>query len=212
MSSLIFVFGPVSSSKTIQLITQAHQIRQIHGKDCIKLMKPGFDTRYGYNKITSAVGVGIEADFIINENDSIMKLDIEPHSYLLVDEIQFFTIKQIYELRKLSIEKDIHIECFGLLKDFRNNLFQASAKLLELADKIVSVFAFCFLCSKQKLNCNQKNATYNMKIISNGDKIIPTMDGASKECGGIEKYIPVCSNCYYAAFKSIEVQSCDNLS
>lgn len=210
MSSLTFIFGPVSSGKTIQLITQAHQIRQIHGKNYIKLMKPGFDTRYGYNKIKSASGLEIEADFIINNNDSIAKLNIESHSYLLVDEIQFFTVGQIYELHKLSIEKDVHIECFGLLKDFRNNLFQASAKLLELADKIVPVFAFCFLCSKHKLDCNQKNATYNMKIISNGDKIVPTIDGASKECGGIEKYIPVCSKCYYIAFKSIEVQSCDH--
>ena len=44
-----------------------------------------------------------------------------------------------------------------------------------------------------------------MRIIKDGNKLIPTTDGESKECGGIETFIPVCSKCYHIAFKSVEL-------
>lgn len=208
MSTLKFIYGPVSTGKTVELLVQTHQIKKIHGKDTVKLMKPDFDTREGVECIKSACGLVERADFIVGKTDCITDLDIEPSTYLLVDEIQFFTIDQIFELRKLSLEKDVVIECYGLLKDFRNDIFLSSAKLIELADECREFKTFCYLCSKKKLSKKQANANFNMKIVKNeGGKISPTLDGESCEVGGIEMFVPTCSKCYFCAFKEIEMTS-----
>ncbi|OQS55263.1 tdk [Ecytonucleospora hepatopenaei] len=206
MSTFKFIFGPVSCGKTIELVKQAHQITKIHGKGAVKLMKPDFDTRYGAESIKSACGLTMKADYIVGKKDNILDLEIEPEIYLLVDEVQFMTVDQMIQLRKLSLEKNIAVECYGLLKDFRNDMFHASAKLLELVDNMKLVKTFCYFCSKNKLPTKQANATCSMKIIKdeNGN-IFPTTEGEKCQCGGIETYVPTCSKCFMMAFKEVEM-------
>ena len=171
----------------------------------VKLMKPSFDTRFGNNAIKSACGISAEADFVVENSDDITELGIQPNTYLLVDEIQFFTIDHIMQLRQLSHDKNIYVECYGLLKDFRNDMFYSSAKLVEVADELLEIKTFCYLCSKKSLSTRCKNANFNMKIFDDCGVITPTLEGESCECGGIEKYVPTCSKCYFTAFKEVEV-------
>ncbi|ORD94238.1 KITH [Enterospora canceri] len=205
MAELKFVFGPVSTGKTVELLLQAHQITKIHGKTAVKLMKPAFDTRDGEAMISSASGMQARADFVIGAGDNLQELEMEPGTYLLVDEVQFFTLEQIMQLRRISLEQNIHVECYGLLKDFRNDLFFSAAKLVELADEIVQMKTFCYLCSRKRLANKMRNAQISMKIIKNGDVTEPTLEGESKQVGGIDLYVPVCSRCYYTAFKEVEM-------
>ena len=70
--------------------------------------------------------------------------------YLVCDEAQFYTRTQVDQLAKVVDELQIDVFCFGILTDFRSELFPGSARLVELADQIqvLQVEALCW-CGKR---------------------------------------------------------------
>jgi thymidine kinase len=70
--------------------------------------------------------------------------------YLVCDEAQFYTRDQIEQLAKLVDELQIDVFAFGILTDFRSELFPGSARLVELADRthVLQVEALCW-CGKR---------------------------------------------------------------
>src|SRR3954454_9661771 len=55
--------------------------------------------------------------------------------YLICDEAQFYTREQIDQLAKIVDELQIDVFAFGILTDFRTQLFEGSSRLVELADR-----------------------------------------------------------------------------
>ncbi len=53
----------------------------------------------------------------------------------IVDEAQFLTKEQVYQLARIVDEQDIPVIAYGLKTDFRGELFPGSYHLLCLADK-----------------------------------------------------------------------------
>jgi thymidine kinase len=70
--------------------------------------------------------------------------------YLICDEAQFYSADQIDQLAKVVDELQIDVFAFGILSDFRTRLFAASARLVELADRVnvLQVEALCW-CGKR---------------------------------------------------------------
>ncbi len=70
--------------------------------------------------------------------------------YLICDEAQFYTRDQVEQLAKLVDELQIDVFAFGILTDFRSELFPGSARLVELADRthVLQVEALCW-CGKR---------------------------------------------------------------
>ncbi len=70
--------------------------------------------------------------------------------YLVCDEAQFYTRDQVEQLAKLVDELQIDVFAFGILTDFRSELFPGSARLVELADRthVLQVEALCW-CGKR---------------------------------------------------------------
>jgi thymidine kinase len=70
--------------------------------------------------------------------------------YLICDEAQFYTSSHIDQLAKVVDELQIDVFAFGILSDFRTRLFPASARLVELADRmnVLQVEALCW-CGKR---------------------------------------------------------------
>ncbi len=70
--------------------------------------------------------------------------------YLICDEAQFYTRNQVEQLAKLVDELQIDVFAFGILTDFRSELFPGSARLVELADRthVLQVEALCW-CGKR---------------------------------------------------------------
>src|SRR5260221_10205694 len=132
MAKLYFRHGTVGSAKTLNLLAVAHNYRQ-QGKKVL-LMKPDLDTRFGKKQIKSRAGLEMQADVLIANESSLRGLDYTGVSCILVDEVQFLSAKVIEELRKIALEHDIPILCYGLRTDFKSMLFEGSARLMELAD------------------------------------------------------------------------------
>ncbi len=90
--------------------------------------------------------------------------------YLICDEAQFYTAVQIDQLAKIVDELQIDVFAFGILTDFRSQLFPGSARLVELADRmnVLQVEALCW-CGKR--------ATHNARtedgvMVVEGDQVL----------------------------------------
>jgi len=70
--------------------------------------------------------------------------------YLICDEAQFYTREQVDQLAKVVDELQLEVFAFGILTDFRSELFPGSARLVELADRthVLQVEALCW-CGKR---------------------------------------------------------------
>jgi thymidine kinase len=109
-----------------------------------------------------------------------------PIKWILVDEAQFLTSKQVEELAAISDNFNINILCYGLKTDFKTNLFEGSKRLFEIADSFEEIKSSCY--------CNNKTLV-NARINENKDIIT---DGEQIEIGGDDKYISLCRKCYFS--------------
>jgi thymidine kinase len=182
MAKLYFRHGTVGSAKTLNLLAVAHNYRQ-QGKK-ILLMKPDLDTRFGKGSIKSRAGLEMEADVLLIDEQSLKGIDYTGVSCILVDEAQFLIAKVIEEFRRISLDHDIPILCYGLRTDFKSKLFEGAARLMELADSIEEVKATCHFCNRKSI--------MNLKHV-NG---LAAYEGPSVELGAEEKYYPACFKCY----------------
>ncbi|KAI4290856.1 thymidine kinase [Pancytospora philotis] len=209
MAQLRFVTGPVACGKTLELILSAFQLQSTAGKQGVRVMKPLIDTRFAQEIVRSAAGIQIAVTDLVSPIDDLMALDYARVVSIIVDEAQFFTVRQIEQLRRIATERGIDVTCFGLLKDFRCAMFETSKRLLELCDDVRVVKAFCMLCNEhgagrprdaaQERGSVPNAATVSMKIQRVDDRIVPVVDGASIQIGGIETFIPVCYSCFDSA-------------
>ena len=99
--------------------------------------------------------------------------------YLICDEAQFYGARQIDQLAKICDELQIDVFAFGILTDFRTQLFEGSSRLIELADRVnvLQVEALCW-CGKR--------ATHNARtedgiMVTEGEVIVV---GDVEEQGG----------------------------
>lgn len=200
MASLKFVTGTVACGKTTELIITANQLKSLNGAERIMILKPLIDTRYGTDAVRAANGLEVKATNLIAPIDNLLNLDYSDIDYIFVDEIQFFPVKQIEQLRVISAKYNIETVCYGLLKDFRCAMFDTSKRLLELCDNFRMIQPYCYLCKSIKERCGKvaNLATVSMKIVKTKSGMKPVVDGSSICIGGIDMFIPVCYDCYNA--------------
>ena len=182
MAKLYFRHGTVGSAKTLNLLAVAHNYRQ-QGKK-ILAMKPDLDTRFGRERICSRAGLEMQADVLLVNEESLRGIDYAGIDCILVDEAQFLNGQTIEELRKISLDWDIPVICYGLRTDFKSYLFEGAKRLMELADSIEEVKATCYFCNRKSI--------MNLKHVDG----VAKNEGPTVELGAEEKYFPACFRCY----------------
>lgn len=183
MAKLYFRYGAMGSGKTIDLLKVAYNYEERDQN--VLIFTSSLDDRYGVGKITTRVGLQREAIILSREFDiyEYVKNINQQISCILVDESNFLTKKQVYELSDIVDFLDIPVICYGLRSDFRQNFFEGSGPLMEIADKIEEIKTIC--------ECGNK-ATVNMRFVD-GKAIT---DGEQVLIGGNESYKSVCRKCY----------------
>ena len=138
MSELVFFSGTMDCGKsTVALQTDHnHRIRGRRG-----LLFSRFD-RSGEAVISSRIGLSRQANEVHDDTDlhglvTTQIADGQPVDYLVCDEAHFYTPAHVEQLALLVDDHGIDVFAFGLLSDFRTRLFPASARFIELADRIV---------------------------------------------------------------------------
>lgn len=190
MGKLIFKYGSMNASKSANLIMSCHNYTS-NGKSVLTF-KPASDTRdYGY-VVSRAIETKITAHLIAPDVDGIMYQLAEfflPR-IVLVDEVQFLTAKQIEELAQIVDELGVTVHAYGLMTDFKSNLFEGSKRLVELADIVERIRSECTLCNNEGL----MNARFVGEEIQSCGESIAVGDIIDKSGSVIYKVL--CRKCY----------------
>lgn len=139
MAKLTFIFSSMNSGKTLALLTKDYMLRE-RGYST-QLIKPIVDDRTS----TISSRLGLEAECMILHKDELVctKLLDKNIDYVLVDEAQFLTRNQVWDLSDLVDYFGINVICYGLKLDWKAQLFEGSKALIELADELIQMESFC---------------------------------------------------------------------
>ncbi len=148
------------------------------------LLTAALDDRYGIGKIASRIGLEAEASLFSDDTDLLQLtkdiLDERRVDCVLVDESQFLSRDQVFQLSEVADKLKIPVLCYGLRTDFQGNLFEGSQHLLAWADELKELKTIC--------HCGRK-ATMVIRVGEDGK---PLVEGAQKEIGGNDKYVALC--------------------
>ncbi len=182
MAKLYFHYSTMNAGKSTVLLQAAHNYVE-RGMETY-LLTAGFDDRSGAGKIASRIGIAQDADTFTAQDDLFDRLSRRlaqgPVACAFVDEAQFLSEAQVWQLARAVDDLGVPVMCYGLRVDFRGKLFPGSAALLALADEMREVRTIC--------HCGKK-ATM---VIRQNDRGEVLTDGAQVQIGGNETYVSLC--------------------
>lgn len=197
MAKLHFYYSAMNAGKTTTLL-QSNYNYQERGMNTL-LFIPSIDTRHALGIISSRIGLQNEAhafeknfDFFNFVKNHIQKQKI---SCILIDEAQFLSKEQVFQLTRIVDELKIPALAYGLRSDFMGEPFEGSKYLLALAEEITEIKTIC--------HCGRK-ATMNARIDENGYVL---REGEQVEIGGNDRYIALCRKHYMSGESSLSEQA-----
>lgn len=182
MAKLYFTYASMASGKSSSLLQTNWNYKE-RGMSSL-LLTAAIDTRHGKGKITSRLGISADAEVFTPEDDLLEKF-LKPAaergvSCVLIDEAQFATKDQVWQLARGVDLLSIPVMAFGLRSDFQGNPFEGSATLLTIADEIREMRAICHCGSAARMVLRKD---------PNGE---PTLVGSQIKIGGSDSYTPLC--------------------
>ena len=182
MAKLYFNYSAMNAGKSTILLQASHNYQE-RGMTTM-LLTAKLDDRVEVGQIASRIGVQADAHLFSDDTDLFALVSQQhgrtPLSCVLIDEAQFLSADQVWQLARLSDLLSIPVMCYGLRTDFQGNLFPGSAALLAIADNLREIRTIC--------HCGRK-AT--MVIRQTEDGQVAT-SGAQIEIGGNDKYVSLC--------------------
>ena len=179
MSKLYFSFASMNAGKSTVLLQAAYNYRE-RGMSPL-LFTAALDDRAGKKMIASRIGLESEALTFSDGDDLYETIRIEKScDCVLVDEAQFLSEGQVWQLARVADELRIPVLCYGLRTDFQGRMFPGSATLLAIADNLREIRTICWCGSK---------ATMVLRLGPDGK---PVSEGAQVAIGGNESYISLC--------------------
>ena len=181
MAKLYFNYSAMNAGKTTVLLQSAHNYRE-RGMTP-KLFTPKLDDRYGVGWIKSRIGLQARATIFTAEDDlfEATRAELEEQNIhcVLVDEAQFLSREQVFQLSEIVDRLNIPVLCFGLRTDFQGELFEGSKHLLAWADELTELKTICHTGRKANMVVRVDDEGYALK------------EGAQVEIGGNERYVSV---------------------
>lgn len=182
MAKLYFYYASMNAGKSTTLLQADFNYRE-RGMTTM-LWTAQLDNRSDDKAIESRIGLGADAHRFADKTelwtDVMAAHKVMPLNCVLVDEAQFLTKQQVWQLARLADEGGIPVLCYGLRTDFQGELFPGSAALLGIADALVELKAVCY--------CGRK-ATMNLRVDESGAAVA---QGAQTEIGGNDRYVALC--------------------
>ncbi|HEY0414288.1 MAG TPA: thymidine kinase [Allosphingosinicella sp.] len=196
MAKLYFYYASMNAGKSTVLLQTDFNYRE-RGMETM-LYTAGVHDRSGRGIIDSRIGITAAANSF--EPETNLRVEIEAArakrrlDCVLVDEAQFLSRAQVLQLATVCDELDVPVLCYGLRTDFQGNLFEGSATLLALADKLVELKAIC--------ECGRK-ATMNLRVDAEGRAV---RAGEQTEIGGNDRYVALCRRHFMERLKEAEAR------
>ncbi|MFN3721926.1 MAG: thymidine kinase [Paracoccaceae bacterium] len=182
MAKLYFHYSTMNAGKSTLLLQAAHNYREWGMQ--VFLITAQFDNRAGEGRIASRIGIGDPADTFAPGEDMFAKLQarfaLGPVSCVFIDEAQFLSKAQVWQLARAVDDLGVPVMCYGLRVDFQGELFPGSAALLAWADEMREVRTICH-CGKKASMVVRKGP--DGRALRDGDQVV---------IGGNETYVSLC--------------------
>ena len=182
MAKLYFYYSAMNAGKTTTLLQSAHNYSERGMR--VSILTPKLDHRAGSGVVASRIGLSAEGTAFDWDADLelLIRSDIDRQGKLdcvLVDEAQFLSRAQVWQLSEVVDQLRIPVLCYGLRTDFRGELFEGSQYLLAWADELTEIKTICH---------SGKKATMTVRVDAQGRAV---QDGPQVEIGGNERYVSV---------------------
>ena len=189
MPKLFFNYSTMNAGKSTVLLQASHNYRE-NGMQTY-LLTANLDDRAGAGRIASRIGIGQEAAPFPAPDDLFARIAARqqegPVACVFVDEAQFLTKDQVWQLARAVDDLNVPVMCYGLRVDFQGELFPGSAALLAWADEMREVRTIC--------HCGKK-ATMVVRLGTDGKA---QLAGDQVQIGGNETYQSLCRRHWRAA-------------
>ena len=201
MAKLYFSYAAMNAGKSTILLQAAHNYEERGMRT--RLYTSSLYVEDGIGKISSRIGVEVPANLYdrqLNIFDDIQSANEEKKvDCVFVDEAQFLTEDQVWQLARVADKLGIPVMCFGLRTDFQGNLFEGSARLLAIADILREVRTIC--------ECGRK-ATMVVRMDEDGN----VMREGDQVSIGKEIYVSLCRRHWDERMNSDNVVSIEKAS
>lgn len=182
MAKLYFYYSSMNAGKSTSLLQSSYNYKE-RGM-CTLVLAPELDDRYGTGKVASRIGLEAEATTFRTDDNLFELIETrvvdEPLHCVLIDEAQFLTKRQVFELGEVTDSLDIPVLAYGLRTDFQGEPFEGSKYLLAWADNLKELKAIC--------HCGKK-ATMVIRMDEHGNVI---REGSQIQIGGNDRYVSMC--------------------
>ncbi len=184
MAKLYFYYSAMNAGKSTTLLQSSYNYQE-RGMNTL-VFTPSLDNRFQAGTIHSRIGLQAQAHAFDNDTNlyhhvsHFLDSSAQPLHCVLVDEAQFLTKAQVFELADVADGLSIPVLTYGLRTDFLGEPFEGSQYLLAWADELIEIKTIC--------HCGKK-ATMNIRV---GEDQKPLKTGKQIEIGGNDKYISTC--------------------
>ena len=192
MAKFYFYYSSMNAGKSTALLQSSYNYRE-RGMNTL-VLAPEFDNRYGAGKVTSRIGIETDAT-TFRPADNLLELveslcDDNPLHCVLIDEAQFLTKEQVFQLGEVTDRLNIPVLAYGLRTDFHGEPFEGSKYLLAWSDNLKELKAIC--------DCGSK-ATMVVRFDEAGNAVT---EGSQIEIGGNDRYVSMCRKHFKEKFYS----------
>ncbi len=182
MAKLYFYYSSMNAGKSTALLQSSYNYRE-RGMNTL-VLAPQLDDRYGRGKVSSRIGLETEATTFGQEDDLLeiinKAIEDKPLHCILIDEAQFLTKDQVFQLGEATDKLNIPVLAYGLRTDFQGEPFEGSKYLLAWSDNLKELKAIC--------DCGTK-ATMVIRLDEGGNVVT---QGSQVEIGGNDRYLSMC--------------------
>lgn len=182
MAKLYFHYATMNAGKSTMLLQASYNYRERGMRTVIFIA--ALDDRAGAGKVASRIGLSSDAIPFGPADDLFAQIEDmhaeEPVACVFVDEAQFLSAEQVWQLARVSDRIGVPVMAYGLRTDFQGKLFPGSHELLAIADELREVRTIC--------HCGRK-ATMVVRVGADGEVV---HEGAQVEVGGNDRYVSLC--------------------
>jgi len=170
MAKLYFCYAAMNAGKSTLLLQASHNYIE-RGMRTL-LFTSALYADDGIGLISSRLGISAEAELYDPDDDLFSYIrdeaDESKLDCIFVDEAQFLTTEQVWQLARVADRLRIPVMCYGLRTDFQGRLFPGSSELLAIADVLREVRTICYCGAKATMVVRQDTEG---RVLLEGDQV-----------------------------------------
>lgn len=170
MAKLYFSYSTMNAGKSTLLLQASYNYRE-RGMRTL-LFNSALYATDGEGRINSRIGISAEAELYDAGTDLFDRIrsakEESKVDCVLVDEAQFLTPEQVWQLARVADRLGVPVMCYGLRTDFRGQLFPGSAELLAIADVLREIRTICY-CGAKATMVVRKGA--DGRVVTAGEQV-----------------------------------------